>query len=273
MNDNLGLVRWGAFVCALVLGFPVFAGEAKAGNPADEVSLWYKGNRLQLKTRDEGKKFEADWAFEISDGGDVRLIKHETRAGKKEDGEVIMLSSGVMMIRGFEVEKGWELGALDGPALATQLALKLLHLAFPQGPASVGENSPIRLQDAERSIRVSTPSSDGMLMAPWFAEGSASRQSDGEVSFEIVARARQMSGGEVTSHVLPMAGTWKRDLAGLELQDAMPIEGWRVFVVAPLNRPLRGQRELASGDLAADAGFQNLGDLRRAITAAVEADR
>lgn len=271
MNVSLEWIARGAILSVFLLGFPVLADETKSGGQTGDVSLWYRGNQLALKTRDDGKKFEADWAFRISDAGDVYLLKHDTKAGAKEDGELVMLSSGVMLVRGFEVEKGWEVGALDGPALAMQLALKLLHLAFPGGPETVGATSPILLQETDRSIRVATPTSDGMLMAPWVVEGTASRQPGGEIVFDMVARARQLSGGEVMPLVLPMTGTWKRDLASPNLQDSMSLDGWRVFVVAPLSAPIQGQKELVSGEFASAAGFESLGQLRRAIGRITEA--
>ena len=271
MNLSLKRIASCAISSVCLLGFPVLADEAKSGGQTEDVSLWYRGNQLALKTRDDGKKFEADWAFRISDGGDVHLLKHETKAGAKEDGELVMLMRGVMLVRGFEVEKNWEVAALDGPALAMQLALKLLHLAFPGGPETVGETSPILLQETKRSIRVATPTSDGMLMAPWIVEGTASRQPGGEIVFDMVARARQLSGGEVSPLVLPMTGSWKRDPASANLQDSMSLEGWRIFVVTPLNAPIQGKKDLVSGELASEAGFNSLGQLRRAISRIAEA--
>jgi hypothetical protein len=273
MNVSLKWIARCAILSVCLLGFAVLADEAKSGRQTEDVSLWYRGNQLALKTRDDGKKFKADWAFSISDGGDVRLLKHETKAGAREDGELVMLSSGVMLIRGFEVEKGWEVGALDGPALAMQLALKLLHLAFPGGPETVGENSTILLQESDRSVRVATPTADGMLMAPWVVEGTASRQPGGEIVFDMVARARQLSGGDVSPLILPMAGTWMRSPEVPRLPDSMSLEGWRVFLVTLMSSPLRGQRELVSGELASEAGFHRLGQLRQAIADAEKAGR
>jgi len=256
-----------AFLGVFALGHSASV-RAQDSNPKTEDaggSLWYKGNRIELRTSDESRKFEGDFRFSISDAGDLHLVTRETRAGKREAGEIIVLFSGVMIARGVEVDKEWAVSAIDGPALATQLALKLLHLAFPDGPTSVGENSPIRLQETERSVTVSTPTSDGMLMAPWAVEGSASRKADGSVTFDMVAQARR-AGGE-GSVILPMAGSWKREAANPALPDAMSLDGWRVFVVAPLSGPIRGERELNSGALASDAGIHTLGELRRAIAA------
>lgn len=236
------------------------SGDKKRG----AASLWYMGNLIELRTSDESRNFEGNFTFRISDGGDVHLVTRETRAGDTTEGEILMLFSGVMLARGIEVDPEWAVRALDGPALATQLALKLLHLAFPNGPMSVGAKDSIALKETERSVSVSTPTSDGMLVAPWAVEGTASRQTAQRVEFDMVAYARRSSGGDGTV-VLPMSGSWNRLADAPTLRDSMPLDGWRVYEAAPLRGRIQGERALVSGEMATDAGIRTLGALREAI--------
>lgn len=253
-----------AFLGMVAFGNAARADDSGSGEGKEGASLWYKGNRIELRTSDESRKFEGSFIFGISDGGDVHLVTRETRAGKTTEGEILMLFSGVMLARGIEIDPEWAVSALDGPALATQLALKLLHLAFPNGPMSVGAKGAIGLKETERSVTVSTPTSDGMLVAPWTVEGTASRQTGERVEFDMVAYARRASGGDGPV-VLPMSGSWNRLADAPALQDSMPLDGWRVYEAAPLRGPIQGERALVSGEMATDAGIRTLGALREAI--------
>lgn len=234
---------------------------------ADERPKWFQGNHFTLQTEDPQKKFRGGWTFEIASNGDLFLHKNETSEGISATGDIIMLSSGVMLVRNLALQEHWELKALDGPALSMQLAVKLLHLAFPRGPDTVSARSEIQLGEADRGILVSTPSSDGHVLAPWTAQGWAARHADGAVDFDLTVRARRSAEGG-GQHVIPLKGSWKHDPVPVPvtLDDAMPLSDWRLYVIAPLAEPFGPGRATTPGQFAREAGFAKLGEIRAALT-------
>ena len=239
---------------------------------AAENPEWFQGNRFTLQTEDPHKKYQADWTFEIASNGDLFLKKSEATDGISAAGDIIMLSSGVMLVRNLALQEHWELKALDGPTLAMQLAVKLLNLAFPGGPDTVSAHTEIHLDEAERGILLFTPSSDGHVLAPWTAQGWAARHADGVVNFDLTVRARRNREG-AGQHVIPLKGSWKRDPSPLALDDAMPLSDWRLYVIAPLAEPFGAGRAIKPGQLAREAGFAQLGELRAALTATQKSDQ
>jgi hypothetical protein len=239
---------------------------------AGESREWFQGNHFTLQTEDPHKKFQASWTFEIARNGDLFLRKSETTDGISATGDIIMLSSGVMLVRNLALQEHWELKALDGPALAMQLAVKVLNLAFPGGSETVSAHSDIHLDEAERGIFLSTPSSDGHVLAPWTAQGWAARHADGEVNFDLTVRARRNREG-AGQHVIPLKGSWKHDPVPLALDDAMPLSDWRLYVIAPLAEPFGPGRATTPGQFARDVGFAKLGEVRAALITIQKTDQ
>jgi hypothetical protein len=215
---------------------------------------WFAANRLSLDMTDERRKFSASWIFEIADNNDLRVMKKETASGKTIEGEVMIVGGQRMLARGFEVPEGNELGAVDGPVLSMQLALRLLEFALPAGPGSVRTNAPISYRSEAESLALATPSADGGFPAPWEVRGKAERVGDSAIRFDMTFEAAVRSGDGLVPYKIPLKGVWRRERPSPRFDDAMPLEGWSVHRVSVLS----------SDDMRR---YETLGDLRAALEA------
>lgn len=197
---------------------------------------WFAANRLSLEMSDERRKFSADWTFEIADNNDLRVYKRETASGDTVQGEVMIVGGERMLVRGFSVPEGNELGAIDGPALAMQLALRLLEFAIPAGPDGVNPSTAIEYRSERKDLALATPSADGGFPAPWSVRGTAQRLGDRAVGFDMVFESAVRSEQGLVPYKIPMKGTWRRVSPSPRFDDSMSLEDWSIHRVSVLSR-------------------------------------
>ncbi|MEX0958194.1 MAG: hypothetical protein WDZ63_02805 [Burkholderiales bacterium] len=215
---------------------------------------WFAANRLTLDMVDDRRKFSASWTFEVADNNDIRVVKKETASGETIEGEVMVVGGQRMLARGFEVQEGNELGAVDGPVLSMQLALRLLEFALPAGPRSIETATTIEYKSDKNDLVLATPSADGGFPAPWAVRGKAERAGDSAIRFDMSFEASIRADDGMMPYKIPLKGVWRRERPSPQFNDSMSLEGWTVHRVSVLS----------SEDTRA---YETLGDLRAALEA------
>lgn len=218
----LNLVAW------LLLAF---CGAAQ-GQVPDAGAAWYAAPAVDLVFDDAAAASRhAEWHFDRSDAGDIRIQKSERRAGTAISATVIsycddraLLVGGVVPLAGHPEEE------LDKPVLALQLTLKLLARAFPQGPAALAGPAVADIDEPHQALRVRLAQRIGQpvreIEAPWRARIQASPADSGAVDFNIVLSHH---GGKLQAR-----GRWLPQSRMAVVPPDMDLLGWRVYRIQTL---------------------------------------
>jgi hypothetical protein len=257
-----GAVRSAMVGVVLVLAATLGAAQPRLPQPvpAEPSSEWAKGNKILLGVTQPRIGFSAQWQFQRSAAGDILLDLEETRAGRTRAGALLLLAEGVLLARDLPLERGREIDAIHGPLLMLQLTLRLLERSVPAGPAGLRPELKIDLAEPKKSLRVSAFGADGEFHAPWTLKGSIAGAAGGQVRLELefvsAARARAAPWYETS-----IAGIWQNVSPPLQLPDGMPLRGWRVYQLKPVNVP-QGAANGAGVGTSPPMAFANLGEVR-----------
>jgi hypothetical protein len=192
---------------------------------------------------------------------DSVMIEREQRMPNlATTGKVLLVDGRVLLARDFELEKGREIQAVDGPLLMYQLAVALLASAIPEGPDQLRRRSLVDVEDRQRGILLETPSTMGFLGAPWRAKGFVDPQSEQRITYAF--ELEYWSDG--APRELTMSGTWSRESAA-EPDPALSLREWKAFTLEPRTIQQRGYTTRAFEAKAIGVVALTLGDLRDAL--------
>ena len=215
---------------------------------------WAAGNRIRLEVA--GAPGAPDLSFEFTDSNDLRI----TFGGGQ--GVIILIRGEVMLTNHLVLEKGSELVALNGPMVLLKLLIELLNRAFPGGPSSVANRSPIDLAEEIGMITVSTPSGSGQFDAPWTVNGDARRR-ESTVQFDL--HFKLSTGGGSEQELLYLAGSWQRDANPPIIRDGTSLDGWKAYELGLVTREAGDGEDLEYAATPLD-GQATVGDVRRFIS-------
>lgn len=156
--------------------------------PVKADNAWYSPNHASMHAQDQGAAITL--LYEISANEDLRITMNTVEKGKKEIGEMMVISgqSQWMLAKNVPLEKGYAIDALDGAVLNLKLVLELLSAAAPGGPETVKEKATFDVKERTRSIEVSTASASGGLEAPWTLHAVIEPTGTGQWSFDLSAK-------------------------------------------------------------------------------------
>lgn len=230
---------------------------------AQQPSPWFYGNHVALRAYDPSQEMEADWLFELTDNGDMRLGKHERFGDHAARGTALVVGGRAMALRGIGATPGRELETVDGPSLLLMLSFTLLDGLFPGGPETVPEESDeVDVRETEQWLRVATASAYGEFATPWHVRGSVRRGGDGTISFTLAFQSAEGPGG-VRAYQVSLFGTWSEVKPAPVLPGALSLKGWDVFWIEPVGEAPPGR----PGHYATQPApqFDTLGELRTAL--------
>lgn len=227
---------------------------------APPLSDWARGNRVLLGVTQPAVGLSAEWKFERSASGEIRLDRREDRAGRPESGTLLLID-GALLARDARLPVGKELDAMNGPLLVLQLVLQLLERSVPGGPAQLVKDVKIDIAEPSRAISVSGIGAEGEFGAPWRLTGTIGPGGKGIVKFELdfVSSVRGSSGGRYETAI---AGIWQNTPPPVVFEDAMSLGGWQVYRIRPVVRA-RGAVNTVTLGTSAAMGFPNLAEVRR----------
>ncbi|MGB6362175.1 MAG: hypothetical protein WBG64_05850, partial [Thermoanaerobaculia bacterium] len=153
------------------------------GKIEGEARKWLDGNRVQIGVESDGAP-TGDWDFTIHSEGDV-YIRGRSAAPQDVDTHLVLLDDRYFLYMGGELERGYEIDALDAPVLMLQLAFNLLARIYPGGPQSVPRTDSFR-RIGMRSIELSTAAASAYFPPPWTVTGTA--EANGIITFELTFR-------------------------------------------------------------------------------------
>jgi hypothetical protein len=196
------------------------------------------------------------WSYELGDSGDLRLCVHERSPEGERRGELLIVGGRALAIHELDgVVEGRELEEVDAPGLVLQLTRDVLRRLLPAGPAAVTEPLRVEREELQEAISVGTLSGSGQMMAPWHAAATLRRADGDVVVFELLFRHGI---GTADQGELRVSGRCAPSAPRLVLDNAMSLEGWRLFLLGPRH----GQQMVDFGSHGA-AQVGTIAELRR----------
>jgi hypothetical protein len=218
------------------------------GNP--DQSGWRKYQRFAV-TRNPGTDGYLSYTIEHSPEG-IMMIGAKT---SEYSIRILRINERYFLTTHPGLPEGTETEVLDEPVLTSELAIRLLYSAFPEGPPSDGKTHHIDHIDNTHSIKVSTLSLSRDHRAPWVVKGTVACREPGRLTFQMTA---YFLDSEVA-----LNGEWLAVSAAADLEDDMPLDGWRVYKVGRCKKTHKDWTFYENGAVPVK-GLGTLGEVKRA---------
>jgi hypothetical protein len=193
------------------------------------MNPWESGNRIALRASD-GISI-GDWQFELAEHDDLRLRLDQRAPDEALAGELVVVEGRLLLSKGLELPPGAEIDALDGPVIMLKLVLELLEHALAAGPEAIEHETPVDVHGSE-GVRIATQSAGGEWPAPWHLQGRVDR-SGSVIRFDLTFTSGLGSDAESR---LELGGQWERVDPAPQLDEDMPLAGWRIHALGPRER-------------------------------------
>ena len=223
--------------------------------------VWNDLTALQLKiSGDMAYQSPVEYRMELYSAGDARVFAVDRSLPDEQWPQIILVGGQVMLVKGMDLEEGYEIDALDGPVLMMQLALSLLSTAVPEGPEGLADQQPRKLEHLEQEspIGVGTTSAAGEFSTPWRVSGSVQR-SDGEQIAYALDFSYESESGPVG---IQLSGRWERTGPLPDLDPELALEGWKPYVIGPIHRSTPSSSIYDFGAQPMDTVFDTVGEVQ-----------
>ena len=235
--------------------------EEQAKYNCGQRTAWHQGNHIVLEIRDPQKDSRQHLEWFIYESGDVLIKKNEHYNGINSLGKIGIVSGRKMITNGLELQKGYEIDAVDGPALMMQLLIRLLDEGRPEGPRTVKTNVDINHMETTNSIRVATTAASGEFGVPWKVNGSLSPGKGGAIEYELDFISEVSSG----NYRLIMSGRWQIEKTLKSLDDSMSLVGWKIYEIGPIKKVYDGGTIFDYGARPIAKSYEDMGELKSVI--------
>jgi hypothetical protein len=243
------------------------AKETSCNDHCGKTTSWFDLNAIALKVSYPGTSGYAIWRSKFdSQTKDFQLDAEMSNGKVTRTGTILMVNGLVMAVRGQAVNPSHEFDLLDGAALSQQLVYRLLNEALPQGPGAIEGIQKVDYASEQIDLHLATPSSEGVISAPWRVTGTVKRLAGNTVEYDL----KLTSGGE--SKLADTGNTYNPHVSGrlskltsAKLDDSISLAGWKTYSV--------GVQVAMNDDAAPGAGrirsatetYRTVADIRRKL--------
>src|SRR5579863_4228663 len=147
--------------------------DAASGGPA-----WVARDISVIQT-EPGQDGSLNTRLEIGANGDARITVDIRDDRSRTKGTIILIGGRWMLTQGFTPTPGAEIDSMDVAGLNSQLVMKLLESALPNGPPIPGPPQHVAYSDETNPITVATSSASGQYGTPWAVAGTVTVESSG----------------------------------------------------------------------------------------------
>jgi hypothetical protein len=240
-----------------VLASVLLAGIATCG-AAERDTAW-AANDISVVQTAPAQAGVADTRLEVGSNGDARLTLDLTDGEQHTKGTILLVGGRWMLTQGFSPTPGAEIDAMDIAALNSQLVLKLLRTAMPEGAPKPGLAKAISFQEETNPIDVNTTSASAHYDPPWTVDGKVSASAPGTTDYDL----RFTFIGENETITTHLKGSVRNSIPALSLSDSTRLAGWSVHKVGPYQEQSSEGTKLDYGAQPSTPSASTIGELRK----------
>jgi hypothetical protein len=231
-----------------------------AAPPDSVMEAWFKMNFASIRESQPDSPGWTSYVFEVTPASDMRIQITSFEDGKTSEG-TLMLVSGVLLSKDWPLEPGYEIDAIDAPALVLQLVNKLLAFGAGKAPSELKGHRTVDLTEKTTPIHVNTSSAEGTYPVPWSVVGSIESVSPNSVSFDLTLS------GKIGTHEdkIRYVGRWENRSTPPQLPDSLPLVGWKTFLLGPMTRSDSRGTIIDYSSRASEESYATVGALREAV--------
>lgn len=236
---------------------------------SEEEITWHMCSKFILNHASQASDVTGKLTFEHAGSQELLISVRDyfsdsiTISPDSQQGEILVVAEKAMLTRSFEIEKGYELYALDGATLLYRLALGLLERIFPEGPMDISERRQINFAEQSEAIYVSTTSAFINFYAPWSVKGHVEKNNKGIIAYDIMFKWKTPD--KDGSENIRFFGEWIKTNETLTLPDDLKLDDWRIYRLGPVEKQIGARRIYDFGATLSATRYTTLGELRSAI--------
>ncbi len=233
MKAGRPMLAAAALAGALLL--PPTPAHAQPYGAAGAPGPWSEFTTLTIRATDRtGTGARADWSFErLGPGGDLAMLGRAADRQSAAGVEMLLINERAWLVKGAALPPDGEIDLLDGASLSLQLVLRLLELAHPGGPASLGGEVTVDGKPNPVSIRVATPSTSGEFGPPSTLSGMLEPVGPDRVAYRLVFD----HGAGPLRQAAAFTGTWTRLAQPRNLEDRADVTTFALYELRPRSVP------------------------------------
>jgi len=235
----------------------------------EEKISWSMCSKFILDHASQGSDVKGKLTFEHT-GNQELLISVKgylsdsiTVSPGSQQGEILVVADKAMLTRSFEIEKGYELYALDGATLLYRLALSLLDRIYPEGPAEINDRRPINFTELSEALYVSTTSAFINFYTPWSVKGYIEKKNKGKIAYDIIFK--WTTPDRDGSENIRFLGEWIKTNETFTLSDDLKLDDWRIYRLGLVVKQIEARRIYDIEATINAIRYTTLGELRSAI--------
>jgi hypothetical protein len=256
-------------IAGALLGAPLSVSASCDTDPeCGDTSAWSGFTRVVLRQSSPGHPESADWVASFDPKSGDASIDTVTRGSSRPMlGTVGLVNGMVMITKGLDLERGYEIDALDAPVLSIRLLMIVLGRVFPKGAEEVVGARSIDRTDTI-GIKYATPSASGYIPAAWNVKGQVSKLADGKVAYELALTFPvEQRDKEKTMFTMVMSGELGM-LGRPVFRDTDSLDGWTTYGIGPQQVNQEGGTILDYGAKPQESTrYRTIGDIRAFIAA------
>lgn len=253
-----------SLVASVVLAVASVPSKAACGNEREICaagSPWYSANGATLRFQDRSTDDYGTWVFSLPEPISMAIDTESLHQGKTSKGKILLVGGRVMLTKDLELEKGYEIDALDGAALLYQLVISLLSQALPEGPEKLKDKLAVNRTEAKRGIKIATSSASGFFPPPWKLTGAISRK-----TAEVIAFSFDFDfPADNSRRTFALTGEWRKTDPAPSLDPKLSLEGWKAYALGPITIKQEGGTIFDYGAQATPTTLRTLGELQESI--------
>jgi hypothetical protein len=234
-----------------------------SGSFCADGSSWLSGNSLALQIGGAISGGSTSWLFLRPDT--YSLVAEFQSQGRQRTmaGRILLIDGRVMLLKGFQVEPGNELSALDHARVMHTFATNLLAAAFPHGPQQLIGRVPVDVTEARRPMSASTMNDSMLFDPPWTVKGSLERLNSEDIAYSLsFVFSSPGDRASCVSCETTLVGRWSNKVLAPRLDSAQSLEGWSIYFFRKMSR---SESEGAGQKIVAQPSslrFHTLGELQ-----------
>jgi hypothetical protein len=249
------------YLLLLPLSFSTHACGDKNKDICAAGSLWYDSNVVSMAIAQLGVDNTSNYRLTVPDPLNISIDIDATFSGTRQKGTVKLVEGRAMLMRNLEISDGYEIDALDGPALMFQLLVTLMSQSIHGDPEEFVGSRSINHKEKKKAIRIATASASGYFSAPWTITGTVTRIDDESIDYDLEFTYTNSN----ISHAMSFKGIWQKLKHPPKIDNSMPLSGWKLYTLGPLKIEQKGGTILDYAAQEKPVEVDTLGKLREVI--------